>query len=108
MPAKKKVVVKPSAKTKTPVKKPAPVAKAKKPAAVKRVSAPKAKAPVKTPTPIQKAYEPDSTIVSISPEQRSSLISEQAYLLAEKDGFSKQADYYWHAAEIMLQAEKRI
>jgi len=108
MPAKKKVVAKTSAKAKVPVKKLSPVSKVKKPTVVKSVVAPKAKAPVKNPPPIQKVEELDSSIFSISAEQRFNLIQEESYLLAEQDGFSKDPGYYWHAAESKLEAEKRI
>ena len=105
MSAKKKVTTKLVAKIKEPVAKTKLVAKAKVP--VKKLNlVAMPKAPEKKLNPPTKAVE--ETVVKLSSEQRFNLIQEESYLMAEKDGFSKQADYYWHAAEIKLEAEKRI
>lgn len=101
MPPKKKNVTKLVAKVQTPDVKPVAVPKVKD--VVKKVElVEKAKPIVAKVEPVAKVKESEC---KLNAEQRFNLIQEQSYLIAEKDGFSKHPDYYWHEAEAKIEAE---
>jgi len=116
MSAKKKGITKLVAKVSKPEGKPAPVTKVKAPvskakATVRKVKRQPAVEDTQSKSILAASMEANLTAADQkdNAEDRFNLIQQESYLLAEKDGFSKHPDYYWHAAEakIELEADKK-
>jgi hypothetical protein len=98
MPAKKttKTTVTKTVATKKSAPRKAPVKKA--PAKVKRATAKPVVIPIPQLAPTVARASAASRRV-VTPEQRFRMIEEQAYFIAERDGFNGHPDAYWFAAE---------